>query len=96
MEENAVNPEQTLKKEKKSLDPRIAFALMVLCLFLPFERIEAQKGGEAVATSTLNGWALISASGNVALENGASAPVKRLTDEAGPVRDNPGPQVFRG
>ena len=73
--------------QKKSwLFLAIAFALMVLCLFLPFERVEARKGGEAVATSTLNGWALISASGNVALENGASAPVKRLTDEAGAAR----------
>ena len=54
MEENAVNPEQTLKKEKKSLDPRIAFALMVImiiCSLLIGANKAWKKNREGVDTS---------------------------------------------
>ncbi len=63
----------------------VVFALMALAFFLPFERITAQKG-DSVFASSLNGWKLVSTSGSVPLEGGASAPVKRLTDEAGAPR----------
>ena len=63
----------------------IAFGLMVLTFFLPFERVTAQKG-DASYESAFNGWELVSASGNVSLEGGTAAPVKRLTDETGAAR----------
>ena len=71
--------------QKKSwLILAVVFALMALALFLPFERVEAVKGDLAVYSS-LNGWELVSGSGNVALVEGV-APAKRLADESGAAR----------
>ena len=71
--------------QKKSwLILAVVFALMALALFLPFERVEAVKGDAAVYSS-LNGWELVSGSGNVALMEGV-APAKRLADESGAAR----------
>ena len=65
--------------QKKSwLFLALVFALMALAFFLPFERITAQVGDAAVASS-FNGWELVTGSGLAALVEG-SAPAKRLTD----------------
>ncbi|MBR3504633.1 MAG: ECF transporter S component [Clostridia bacterium] len=74
--------------QKKSwLFLAVAFALMILALCLPFERIAAQKGGEEIVTP-LNGLALVANDGSVTLleQGGAAAPMKRLTDESGAPR----------
>ena len=71
--------------QKKSwLFLALVFALMALAFFLPFERITAQVGDAAVASS-FNGWELVTGSGQAALVEG-SAPAKRLTDETGAAR----------